>query len=193
MKRSFSTMALAATLAGLAGCGSAGIAYQPSAAPASFSRRVVLKVLDNRAPREGGSEPAVVGFRRSAVGIKASIKESGPEAVANLVRAATEDALGRAGIGASPEASLTLQAQVLTFWMDWAGYDFLSGVAYKGTIAVEYTLQDAAGRTLWKGLALVERHHRNDSKEAIFGPALKRLSGRTERMFRTAEFQKALR
>jgi hypothetical protein len=154
---------------------------------------VALKVLDNRPPKEGGQEPAVVGLRRSAVGIKASIKESGPDVVPNLVRAATEDALGRAGVGVGADAATTLHAQVLAFWMDWSGYDFLSGVAYKGTVVVEYTLQDAAGRTLWKGLAFVEQHYSRDSKERIFGPAIKRLAGRAERRFRSAEFQKAVR
>jgi hypothetical protein len=193
VKRARAAAAAVVALSGLAGCGSSGIAYQPSAAPASSARRVLLKVLDNRAPLEGGTAPAVVGYRRSAVGFKASIKESGPDVVTNLVRAATEDALGRSGVGVDGDASATLHAQVLVFWMDWAGYDFLSGVAYKGTVAVEYTLQDAGGRTLWKGLALVEQHYGSDSKERIFGPALQRLAGRAERVFKTAEFQKSVR
>lgn len=193
MKGTLATLVVAVAFSSLAGCGSAGIAYQPSAAPASSSQRVILKVLDNRPPLEGGTEPAVVGYQRSAVGFKASIKESGPDAVTSLVRAATEDALGRAGIGVGADGQTTLHAQVLTFWMDWGGYDFLSGVAYKGTVAVEYTLQDTTGRTLWKGLALAEQHYGSDSKERIFGPALQRLATRAERRFRTAEFQKAAR
>jgi len=96
-----------------------GIADQASAPPARTARAVVLKVVDNRPPREGGREPRVVGFRRSTVGIKDNIKESGPGVVPNLVRAATEDALGRSGIDTSDGAKVTLTAQILYYWMDW--------------------------------------------------------------------------
>ncbi len=180
--------ALSALLLALAGCGSSNIAYTPSVAPAASTRRVALKVVDNRLPKEGGREPALVGLQRSAVGIKAGIKESSPESVANLVRSAAEDGLGQAGIGIDAGARTTLTAQVLGFWMDWSGYDFLSGVAYKGTITVEYTLQDASGRTIWKGLVMTEEHAKTASKEVIFGKALKRLAARTTRLLKGPDF-----
>jgi len=188
------TVLTAASLA-LAGFGSSGIVYQPSAPPAQTTRAVVLKVVDNRPPREGGREPHVVGLRRSMVGIKANIKESGPEVVPNLVRAVTEDALGRAGIRTSDSAKVTLTAQVLCFWMDWSGFAFagaFSHLKYEGAVAVEYTLQDALGRVLWKGLAVANQHHSSDSKEKIFNPALKRLAGRAAKRFQSAEFANAL-
>jgi hypothetical protein len=192
MKRAafLSLTVLAAT--SLTGCGSSGIAYQPSAPPSQAARAVGLKVVDNRPPREGGSDPRVVGLRRGGFGNTFNIKESGPEVVPNLVRAATEDALGRAGIRTSESAKVTLAAQVLCFWMDWASYNFITGIGYKGAIAVEYTLQDSSGRVLWKGLAVVEQHHSSDSKGKIFNPALKRLAGRAAKRFESAEFVKAV-
>ncbi len=195
MKRgAFLTLAILGA-ASIAGFASSGIADQASAPPARTARAVVLKVVDNRPPREGGREPRVVGFRRSTVGIKANIKESGPEVVPNLVRAATEDALGRSGIDTSDGAKVTLTAQILCYWMDWSGFAFagpLSHLKYQGTIAVEYTLQDATGRVLWKGLAVTEQHHSSDSKEKIFNPALKRLVRRAANRFQSAEFTNAV-
>ena len=191
MKRLASLSLTALAAASIAGCGSSGIAYQASAPSAPAARTVALKVIDNRPPKEGGQEPNVVGLRRSLVGIKASIKESGPEVVPNLVRAATEDALGRAGIGVSATSKVTLTAQVLCFWMDWSSYSYPS-LVFKGAVAVEYTLQDASGRVLWRGLAVTEHQHSGDSKEKIFGPALKRLAGRAARRFESAEFVNAV-
>lgn len=189
-------LALAVLVAVSAPClGSSGIVYQPSATPPQTARAVMLKVVDNRPPREGGREPRVVGFRRSMVGIKANIKESGPDVVPNVVRAVTEDALGRAGVRTSDSAKVTLTAQVLSFWMDWSGFAFagaFSHLKYMGAIAVEYTLQDASGRVLWKGLAVVEQHHSSDSKEKIFNPALKRLADRAAKRFQSAEFVNAV-
>jgi hypothetical protein len=190
--RSSVSLALAVlAAASIGGCGSSGIAYQAPSPSAPAARAVALKVIDNRPPKEGGREPNVVGLRRSLVGIKASIKESGPEVVPNLVRAATEDALGRAGVGVSANAKVTLTAQILSFWMDWSSYSY-PNLVYKAAVAVEFTLQDASGRVLWKGLAVTEQQHSGDSKEKIFGPALKRLAGRAARRFESAEFVSAV-
>lgn len=176
----------------LSGCGTSGIAFQPSGSSVPAQRSIALKVVDNRPPLEGGREPNVVGYRRSLVGIKGSLKESGPQVVTNLVRAATTDALGQSGVGVSPAAPVTLTAQILSFWMDWAGYDFFVGVGYRGAVAVEYTLQDASGRILWKGLAAAEQSCSSDSKEYVFGNALKRIAGRAARRFESEEFRKAV-
>ncbi|MFI5120289.1 MAG: hypothetical protein ACHQM4_07745 [Thermoanaerobaculia bacterium] len=195
MKRAAFLVLAVLIAASTAGFGSSGIVYVPSAPPAQTTRAVVLKVVDNRPPREGGREPRVVGLRRSMVGIKANINESGPDVVPNLVRAATEDALGRAGIRASDSAKVTLTAQILCFWMDWSGFAFagaFSHLKYQGAIAVEYTLQDASGRVLWKGLAVTEQHHSSDSKERIFNPALRRLAGRAANRFQATEFANAV-
>lgn len=170
----------------------AEIAYKPSGTVAPVRRSVVLKVVDNRPPNEGGKEGHVVGYRRSAVGLKARIKVDGPAVVPDLVRGVTVDALGQAGIGVSADAPGVLTAQVLAFWMDWANYEFVSGIGYRGAVAVEYTLQDSSGKLLWKGLAAVEQTFKRDSAEKLFGPALPRLAARAATSFESAEFAKAI-
>jgi hypothetical protein len=174
------------------GAPAAEITYKASGSAAPVKRSVALKVVDNRPPNEGGKEGHVVGYRRSAVGLKARIKVDGPGVVPDLVRAVTVDALGRAGVGVSAEAPVVLTAQLLAFWMDWANYEFISGIGYRGAVAVEYTLQDSSGKTLWKGLAAVEQTYRRDSAEKLFGPALPRLAARAAKAFGSEEFVKAV-
>jgi len=170
----------------------AEITYKPSGTASPAKRSVVLKVVDNRPLHQGGKEGQYVGYRRSAVGLKARIKVDGPGVVPDLARAVTVDALGQAGVGVSAEAPVVLTAQVLAFWMDWASYELFSGIGYRGAVAVEYTLQDSSGKTLWKGLAAVEQTYKRDSAEKLFGPALPRLAARASKTFESEEFLKAI-
>ena len=185
-------MLLAACLAASTiACGSLHVAYAPSSAAASPANgsSVNVKVVDARPADHGGEEKAIVGQVRSGVGIPSAMKDSDPNAVTRTVTEATNDALRLAGV-AGGKGAKTLVATVKEFWMD--GY-----TGYKGTVVVDYALQDASGATLWQktltgsdGAALVMKSSYGMTED-IFKKALANLATSAATEFQTAEFQAA--
>jgi hypothetical protein len=101
---------------------------------------VLLQVVDRRPPNRGGVYPDRVGMVSGKWGIPTGVRVA-PDAVPRNVRAATAEALARAGIGAEGGPN-RLYATVLDFWED----GFTSGGSH---VVVLYQLVDATNRERW--------------------------------------------
>ncbi|MBI1817501.1 MAG: hypothetical protein HYR72_21205 [Deltaproteobacteria bacterium] len=184
--------ALAVGLVFLAGCGTTKIAYKPKAtsAPAATAS-VALKVVDERPADKGGSTKDQVGQIRGSYGIPSSVKDSSPDVATVAVSDATIDALRQAGIGMQAGGGKTLVATVKHFWMDGM-------MGYKATVAVQYTLQDSSGKTLWtaevKGGAGGTNLFRGAESftQDMFENALSDLANKALEQFKSDAFKKAL-
>jgi len=184
--------ALALAFVALAGCGATKIAYKPMAGGAPAEKETVaLKVVDERPADKGGTEKVQVGQVRGSYGIPSAVKDSAPDVAPRTVAEATTDALKQAGVGVKDGSTRTLVATVKHYWMD--------GMAgYKATVAVQYTLQDSSGKTLWTkdvsggaGGALIFKSAESIAQD-MFGNALTDLANKAAEQFKSAEFQKAV-
>lgn len=172
------------------GC-SSSLAYKPMAdvAPATTSK-VALQVKDARPADKGGSEPGRVGTVRGSYGIPAAMTDADPNVVNRTITEATTDALRHSGVDVAAGSPHTLVASVKHYWMDGM-------VGYKGTIVVDYELQDSSGKTVWsaevKGAGGgSEFMGMSNMANGIFEAALSELAHQAATQFRSPEFQRAL-
>ena len=179
-------------LLAVVGCGATNIAYKPMAASAAATKASVgLKIIDARPADKGGTEKNVVGQVRGSYGIPSSVKDASMDVAPSTIGAATTDALQQAGVGVGPSSKRFLVATIQHYWMDGLG-------GYKGTVTVQYDLQDASGKTVWSkqvsgasGGALIFTSAEKMTQE-IFGKALTDLATKASAEFSSKEFQAAL-
>lgn len=191
-KRVVAPLCLALGVVLLAGCGTTKIAYKPMATPAPpAAAHVTVKVVDERPADKGGSSKVQVGQIRGSYGIPSAVKDGDTEVATKTVADATNDALRQAGVGPQTGSAKTLVATVKHFWMDG-----LAG--YKATVAVQYALQDSAGKTLWsaevKGGAGGTNLFRGAESftQDMFEKALTDLACKAAEEFKSDAFKKAL-
>ncbi|HVN83604.1 MAG TPA: hypothetical protein VMW17_02045 [Candidatus Binatia bacterium] len=184
--------ACAVGLALLAGCGTTKIAYKPKATGAvAATANVALKVIDERPADKGGSSKTQVGQIRGSYGIPTSVKDADPEVATKSVVDATTDALRQAGVGTQATGSKTLVATVKHFWMDGL-------MGYKATVAVQYALQDGAGKVVWNaevkgGAGGTNLFRGNESfTQDMIENALADLAVKAAEQFKSDGFKKAL-
>ena len=177
------TMVVGALLCA-SGCGFA-IKYKPDPASAATPKKaaVTLKVVDARPPEHGGDIKNHVGNVRGSFGIPSRVNDADVNVAPRTVGEATMDALGRVGLG-SAGGPKTLVATVTNFWADgFAGYAC--------QVAVNYVLQDAAGKTLW--MADVKGGAGGITvRPALYEKALSDLASHAAEQFASPMFQQAV-
>ncbi|MGH3054487.1 MAG: hypothetical protein ACRDL7_05860, partial [Gaiellaceae bacterium] len=168
------------------------IKYKPLAAAAPApAASVGLKVVDQRPADKGGQDKTQVGQIRGSYGIPSGVNDGSADVAPTTVTDATTDALHQAGVGVQSGSPKTLVATVTHYWMD--GFQ-----GYKATVAVQYALQDNAGKTLWsaevKGGAGGTNLFRSPQSftQDMFENALTDLATRASEQFKSEAFKKAL-
>ena len=192
MHRNLLTLGMLAGLIVLAGCAKTAIKYKPltAGAPAATST-LGLKVVDQRPADKGGQDKTQVGQIRGSYGIPSGVNDGSADVAPQSVADATTDALKQAGVSVQAGGPKTLVATVTHYWMD--GFQ-----GYKATVAVQYALQDSAGKTLWsaevKGGAGGTNLFRSPQSftQEMFENALTDLANRAAEQFKTEAFKKAL-
>jgi hypothetical protein len=117
------------------------VRYRPiAAAPPPPRAAVSLEVVDSREAKLGGREKNLVGQVRGTYGNPFALRETAP--VAQIVAAATSDALLHAGVRAQSDASRTVIVTIKKYWVD--GY-----MAVTANIEVEVALRDSEERILF--------------------------------------------
>lgn len=191
-QKTFATAGLLLGLLMTAGCATTTITYKTksAAAPAAVAN-VVVKVVDERPADKGGQDKNQVGQVRGSYGIPSAVKDGAADVAPRTVLDATTDALRQARVGTQAGSSKTLVTAIKHYWMDGM-------MGYKATIAVQYSLQDSAGKTLWSaevkggaGGALIIQSPQSFT-QGLIENALADLAAKAAEQFKSAEFQKAL-
>src|SRR5262245_31541021 len=104
----------AASALGLGGCVNiATLTYRPLPMPPQPTVGAVqLMVLDEREPKLGGDNHALLGNLRAGFGNPFSVQEADAGRVAAIVHAGTADTLARVGIVVHPNAARVLVAHI---------------------------------------------------------------------------------
>jgi hypothetical protein len=159
-----------------------------AAPPPSLRAKVSLEVVDSRESKLGGREKNLVGQVRGTYGNPFALREAAP--VAQIVAAATSDALLHAGVRAQPDASRTMIVTIKKYWID--GY-----IACTANIETQIALRDREERLVFSQLI------RGDATgsvaiapqtelEGIFQNALERYARAAVASFQSPAFQNAL-
>ena len=159
-----------------------------SAASSPPTRTIALKVVDDREPKLGGLEKNLVGQARGGYGNPFGVRENRTDTVANLVRAATVDALILAGVGVAESDHRTLVATVKKYWSD--GF-----MGYKTDIEVSYELLSPEGTVLWRAPVRAQQTGGLGMKpqtkmKKMYEEALQGLAKNAASEFKTAEFRR---
>ncbi len=165
------------------------VQYRPIETPPPAPRATVrLEVVDSREAKLGGQEKDLVGQVRGTYGNPFGLREAAP--VAQIVAAATSDALSHAGVRAQADASPRLIVVVTKYWVD--GYSM-----YTANVEAQVELRDAKQQLLYsqsiRGQA--EGHVAfapQTELEHIFQSALAQYTSAAVESFQSPAFQNAL-